>query len=103
MVTQKAKLLITQDISHQSWNDIYNTDVVNEKVERFQHTIKQIFIKHCPLRTVRIKEGIPIKLRRLKDKLHQKRNPAWKLIDKTLKQTYRNLRKKHVLPTTSTA
>ena len=75
---------------------------MNEKVERFQHTIKQIFIKHCPLRTVRIKEGIPflenpqtIKLRRLKDKLHQKRNPAWKLIDKTLKQTYRNLRKTH--------
>ena len=59
MVTQKAKVLITQELCQQSWTEVYKTTNLEQKVERFHNKIKDIFNKHCPVRNVKVKMGKP--------------------------------------------
>ena len=60
MATQKVKSLIKQDIYKQAWCEIYNTNDVNEKVERYQQILNRIFTTHHSKKNVKLKSGKPL-------------------------------------------
>ena len=102
MVTQKAKVLITQELCQQSWTEVYKTTNLEQKVELFHNKIKDIFNKHCPVRNVKVKMGkthlenpVTIKPRRLKDKLYKNdhSHKSWKMIGNILTSEYRELQR----------
>jgi hypothetical protein len=79
VITERAKIGITSDLQHQSWNSVTLEQDPNKKAEKFQALVTSIVDKWCPLKSIRTpSEKAPIttplitKLRRAKLRAYRK-------------------------------
>ena len=87
LVTPYIKNCITSDLLNASWIDLYNATCVDRKVDIFQSCLKELFLKHCPMKTIRVPIGKPIittpllrKLKRAKQRAYKNNSPSWKFL-----------------------
>ena len=85
VVTEKAKIDITESINNQNWNEVLTETDPNTKASRFQDIMTSIADKHCPVRSVRtpcnkapITPPLITKLRRAKKTAYKRGCHSWK-------------------------
>ena len=91
-MTEKAKMQITQDLYHQAWDTLINSQDPNEKASILQDTVMNIVNKYCPIRSVRTPVGKnPIKhtsdkqVTSGKKAAFKKKSPSWKYLSAKFK------------------
>ena len=85
-ITPLAKLLLSTALNHETWDNLYQTSDVNEKVTIIHEKIYALLDKHCPMRSVRATNGKPSlstplieKIKRAKLRVHHNKNRDSKL------------------------
>ena len=51
IITQSAKIALTQELSSITWNEMYTLESADEKVNYLHSTVNKIYDKHCPIKT----------------------------------------------------
>lgn len=96
MVTPAARVQIQIDLASQSWESVYEEKDIDLKVEIFHDTVEKVYNKHCPAKSMRIRENQPcwntpliMKIRRAKNRAYKKGNKAWKYLANLLRTVIR--------------
>ena len=102
LITPKGKIMISQQLASQSWSCVLNEPGLNKKVTNFHQTVNAILDQHCPLRSIRVRNGEPtletpltIKLRRAQHRLYKMGNPTWKFMAKLLQSKLKQQKRFH--------
>lgn len=85
IITEKAKVGISNDLIKQSWDHVLSEPDTNIKAKKYHSIVAAIVNEWCPIQTVRSPEDknlittpLITKLRRAKKRLYQHGNPRWK-------------------------
>ena len=95
-----------KQLYHQDWSELYNEPDVHKKAELFQNTMCCIVNEICPPRKICVREDNPkwetdisCKIRRARNRAHQKKSKSYKYLSKLLKKLI-NKNKKLVIERT---
>ena len=92
IITEKAKIAITESLYHQSWEQVTEEPDPDRKAIRFQDIMTSVIDQHCPVKSTRapldkapITTPLITKLRRAKNKAYKRSCPSWKYFGGHLK------------------
>lgn len=102
LVTTGSKVNISVALAKEDFQSVLSKEDVDDKVECFHNIIESIYKEHCPQQKIRVREKDPllvtpltIKLKRAKDRLYNKGNPAWKFFAHLLKNKIQAIRRNY--------
>ena len=96
IITQSAKIALTQELSSITWNEMYKLESADEKVNYPHSTVNKIYDKHCPIKNIRAPVNKPYISSPLTRKLQRAKRTAYnnhKLCFKFLSKQIASLQK----------